>query len=159
MSNDNDMNTKDFIIGALVGGIVGAASALLLAPKSGKELREDLNSQALVAKERTSDLTQNALVKGTEYAAIAKEKSSEIADTVSEQSTHLLGRVRELTENVKRDVEELSQSADELTEEFQESGAEIAETVKREVAELHEVVTEQSEVAETAAEENEIEKA
>ena len=32
---DNGINTKDFLIGALVGGIVGAVTALLLAPKSG----------------------------------------------------------------------------------------------------------------------------
>ena len=29
---------KDFVIGALVGGIVGAAVGLLLAPKTGKDL-------------------------------------------------------------------------------------------------------------------------
>ncbi|HAU33445.1 MAG TPA: YtxH domain-containing protein, partial [Lysinibacillus sp.] len=33
------VNMKDFVIGALVGGIVGAAAGLLLAPKSGKDLR------------------------------------------------------------------------------------------------------------------------
>lgn len=145
MSNDNNMNTKDFIIGALIGGIVGAASALLLAPKSGKELREDLNHQALNAKEKTSVLTQTALEKGSHYATIAKEKSSTIAKSVSEQSAHLVGRVKELTDNVRKDVEELSQSADELTSDFEEAGIEIANTVKKEVADLHEAVLEETE--------------
>jgi gas vesicle protein len=143
MSNDNNMNTKDFLIGALVGGLVGAASALLLAPKTGKELREELNNQALTAKEKTSGLTQTALEKGSQYASLAKEKSSTIAKTVSEQSSHLVGRVKELTESVRKDVEELSQSADDLTADFEEAGIEIANTVKREVAELHDKVLEE----------------
>ena len=49
---DNGINTKDFLIGALVGGIVGAVTALLLAPKSGKEMRSDLNFQAHALKEK-----------------------------------------------------------------------------------------------------------
>lgn len=150
MSNDNNMNTKDFLLGALIGGLVGAASALLLAPKTGKELREDLNSQAVTAKIKTSGLTQTALEKGSQYASLAKEKSSTIAKTVSEQSTHLVDRVRELTESVRRDVEEISQSADDLTKDFEQAGIEIANTVKREIAELHEEVLEEEDNEEEA---------
>ena len=40
--NEGNINAKDFLIGTLVGGIVGSLTALLLAPKSGKELRGDL---------------------------------------------------------------------------------------------------------------------
>ena len=144
MSNDNNMNTKDFVIGALIGGIVGAASALLLAPKSGKELRQDINTQAITAKEKTNELTQTALEKGSVYATIAKEKSSTIAKAVSEQSAQLVGRVKELTENVKKDIDDLNQSTDDLTRDYEEPGIEIANTVKREVAELHEAVLEES---------------
>lgn len=146
MSNDNNMNTKDFVIGALVGGLVGAASALLLAPKTGKELRVDLNDQATSAKELTSGLTKVAIDLGTEYANIAKEKSSTIAKTVSEQSTNLVDRVKELTDNVKKDVEEISQSADNLTEDIQDAGVEIADTVKKEVADLYEKATDEADV-------------
>ena len=41
MGQGNDY-TKGFIIGALVGGVAGALTALLLAPKSGAELRQDI---------------------------------------------------------------------------------------------------------------------
>ncbi|VEI08463.1 YtxH domain-containing protein [Kurthia zopfii] len=37
---------KEFVIGAIVGGLVGAA-ALFLAPKTGKDLRNDVIIQAL----------------------------------------------------------------------------------------------------------------
>ncbi|MGV3487537.1 MAG: YtxH domain-containing protein [Tuberibacillus sp.] len=41
MGKDKSTNTGSFILGAVIGGLVGAATALLLAPKSGKELRGD----------------------------------------------------------------------------------------------------------------------
>ena len=37
--SDNNMNGKDFLLGAVVGGVIGAITALLLAPKPGDELR------------------------------------------------------------------------------------------------------------------------
>lgn len=93
MSKDNDgINSKDFLIGTLVGGMVGAATALLLAPKSGKELRNDLNSQTSVLRE-----------KGNEYATIALEKSSNLAKSVSDQSSQVAGKVKEFRNNLKKD--------------------------------------------------------
>ena len=40
--SDNNMNGKDFLLGAVVGGVIGAITALLLAPKPGDELRADI---------------------------------------------------------------------------------------------------------------------
>ncbi len=130
MSNDNNINTKDFLIGVLIGGIAGAASALLLAPKSGKELREDLNKKAQNAKEMTSDFTDIALEKGAEYATLAKEKSASIAKTVSDQSSQLVDRVKEITQNVKNDVKEKCCSTNTLPSETEEvSGIDITNKI------------------------------
>jgi len=43
---------EDFIKGLLIGGLVGAALGILYAPKSGKEMREDIckKSEELVTK-------------------------------------------------------------------------------------------------------------
>lgn len=91
--NDNDgINSKDFLIGTLVGGMVGAATALLLAPKSGKDLRNDLNSQTSVLRE-----------KGNEFATIALEKSTNLAKSVSDQSSQVAGKVKEFRGSVKND--------------------------------------------------------
>lgn len=78
MSKDG-INSKDFLIGTLIGGIVGATTALFLAPKSGKELRDDLNNQANALKDKTDQLTTDAKEKGTEYVTIAKDKTSELS--------------------------------------------------------------------------------
>ncbi len=41
----NNNSAQTFIIGAVVGGAIGAALALLYAPKKGTELREDIASK------------------------------------------------------------------------------------------------------------------
>jgi gas vesicle protein len=98
MSNNNNNNqnidSKDFMIGALVGGMLGAAAALLLAPKAGKELRSDLNEQAVYLKDKSN-----------EFSHLAREKSSNIVRTVSEQSNQVATKVKDLTTNLRKDID------------------------------------------------------
>jgi len=102
MSNDNhDINAKDFLIGALVGGIVGGITALLFAPKSGKELREDLNTQSQIVRKKGGDL-----------AVIAKEKSANLAKTVSQQRTQLVNKMKELPDFIGITPSKSSENAD-----------------------------------------------
>lgn len=85
-TNDDGMvNLKDFIIGAFVGGVVGAATALFLAPKAGKELRSDVAIQASQLKEKSA-----------EFTSTAKEKTVELSKKVQEQSGQLVGKVKNL---------------------------------------------------------------
>ncbi len=93
-NDNNNINSKDFMIGTLIGGIVGAATALLLAPKSGKDLRNDLNEQAGVLKEKTGQWKDSAVEKSNEFAAVAKEKSSAISKSVQEQSNNVVGKIK-----------------------------------------------------------------
>lgn len=39
-------DTKGFLLGAIAGGIIGSVTALLFAPKAGKELRQDISAGA-----------------------------------------------------------------------------------------------------------------
>lgn len=101
MSENQNKSCKSFIMGAIVGGIVGAVTALLFAPKSGKEMREDLNEQAAVLKERSLKLKDTAVEKGSEWISLAKEKSAEIAKTVNKQSQQVVEKVKDFTQNIK----------------------------------------------------------
>lgn len=123
MSNDKNnqnstIDTKDFLIGSLIGGIVGATTALLLAPKSGKELRTDLNDQAGQLKDKSS-----------EVATMAREKSSNLAQTVSTQTTQAANKVKELSNNVKNDYTNWrnKDNMDEIEEEYKEGKADAIE--------------------------------
>ncbi|MEK4146960.1 YtxH domain-containing protein [Robertmurraya sp. FSL W8-0741] len=93
---DNGINTKDFLIGAFIGGIVGAAAALFLTPKSGKEIRSNLSEQAHTIKVKTDQFRETAVTKGSELAEAAKEKTSAIGQSVSKQSNQFISKVKGL---------------------------------------------------------------
>ena len=98
MSEDkNQINAKDFVIGTLIGGIVGASAALFLAPKAGKELRSELNDQTEHLREKTKELTAVAREKGSDFANLAKEGTDEITKKVSEQSANLISKAKTLS--------------------------------------------------------------
>lgn len=79
---EEESGSSGFLVGAIVGGIIGAAAALMLAPKTGKELRTDLNSQANTLKEKTSVYTDSAKEKTSDLTQQVKEQSSKVVDKV-----------------------------------------------------------------------------
>jgi gas vesicle protein len=123
MSNNNNHNnqnidSKDFMIGALVGGMLGVAAALLLAPKAGKELRSDLNEQAVYLKDKSN-----------EFSHLAREKSSNIVRTVSEQSNQVATKVKDLTSNLRKDIDKWRSKEEENASELY---GEITDDIKEE---------------------------
>ncbi|CAN7256800.1 YtxH domain-containing protein [Rossellomorea sp. LjRoot5] len=98
-NDSSNINSKDFMIGTLIGGIVGAAAALLMAPKSGKDLRHDINEKTVVLKEKTGQWKDTAVEKSNELAAVAKEKSSTLTKSVQEQSNNVVGKLKTYRSN------------------------------------------------------------
>ncbi|EDL65302.1 YtxH domain-containing protein [Bacillus sp. SG-1] len=103
-THEGSINAKDFLIGSLIGGIVGAATALFLAPKSGKELRDELNTHAGTLKEKSGQWREIAMERGNELAAAAKERTSGITQTVQEQSNNLVNKVKTRNNNENSEV-------------------------------------------------------
>lgn len=67
---------KDLIKGAALfigGAMVGAAAALLMAPKKGEELRQDLADLAEEAKKRAQDYCEQVKQNLAEMNAVAEE--------------------------------------------------------------------------------------
>ncbi|WP_438432003.1 YtxH domain-containing protein [Gorillibacterium sp. sgz500922] len=67
---------KGFLIGAVVGSTLGALSALLFAPKPGKELRADIADQAKAVSEKTQELAKSVGEHTTEWAGKVKDAGS-----------------------------------------------------------------------------------
>ncbi|WP_372631763.1 YtxH domain-containing protein [Cohnella sp.] len=74
---------KSFLWGALTGAVTGAVAALLLAPKSGRELRGDIADTAHKVGEKTADIGRQA---GTAVQSLAKRTSGLITDIRSRRS-------------------------------------------------------------------------
>ncbi|MGG4220506.1 YtxH domain-containing protein [Paenibacillus jamilae] len=89
-------NYKSFIRGALAGSIAGSIAALLFAPKSGRELRQDITDRARHVSDKGQELAEKISDTSMEYTDKIKEtasaviheigqwrKKSDIASTVS----------------------------------------------------------------------------
>ncbi|WP_106766341.1 YtxH domain-containing protein [Paenibacillus faecalis] len=75
--------SKGILIGALIGGIAGSVTALLFAPKAGKELRQDI----------------------ADGARQVGGKVQEVAGKVGEQGIQLIGTVTDRAEGVISDIQ------------------------------------------------------
>jgi gas vesicle protein len=97
---------KSVLGGFLVGSVIGVATALLFAPRSGEETRAEIRDKAVELRDRT-----------TETVSQAKSKASEIKDNVVE-------KVEELTQRGKytmnRQVDRASQVVETGREKVQE---------------------------------------
>ncbi|MEK4404162.1 YtxH domain-containing protein [Sporosarcina sp. FSL K6-1540] len=85
-----------FLMGALVGGVIGAAAALFLAPKTGSEMRGNLTTQATQLKDKSIEISSVAKEKATELTSVAKEKTGELSKTIQEQSGQLVDKVKSM---------------------------------------------------------------
>lgn len=90
---DENKMAKGLFFGFLAGGIVGAAIALLYAPKSGKDLRAD------IAKKKDEILDD-----ASEYMQIAKEKATELINDGKKKSEQLIQDAKSKAGNIIDDA-------------------------------------------------------
>src|SRR5690625_4497313 len=87
-------DTESFVLGTFVGAAVAGISALLFAPKSGKDMRHEIGTQADKAKDQARDYVQLAKDKGLELKDTAGKAGSEYLENASatyEQLTNQAG--------------------------------------------------------------------
>jgi gas vesicle protein len=108
----NTQRGKDMLIGALVGGIVGMVTALLVAPKTGKELRSDITNQVNTVTEKTQQAV-NAVSDKTQ--GIVKAVGSHTSDWIGkakETARDAVEGVRSWRDLRKEEPEEEGHTAD-----------------------------------------------
>ncbi|EFI82913.1 YtxH domain-containing protein [Listeria grayi] len=102
------MDKKSTIIGIFAGSLIGAAASILLAPKSGKELRKNILDKSVeasvIVKElayNTNELLQSVQVLGSEGASLLKDVSSEISESVSKWNEDMEPEKKRLKDEIK----------------------------------------------------------
>ncbi len=103
---EDNSGSGSFLMGALVGGVIGAAAALFLAPKTGKEMRDDLSTQAVQLKNKSIELSSTAKEKAVDLTATAKDKATDLSTTAKEKATQLSAVTKEKTGDLKKNVQE-----------------------------------------------------
>ncbi|OGU11935.1 MAG: hypothetical protein A2X61_13515 [Ignavibacteria bacterium GWB2_35_12] len=105
MSKDSDSGsfTRGLFLGAILGGLVGAVTALLLAPKSGAELRKDLAEKSAELYDKATDMLQTV--------------EANVGDAVHTAVNEGKVRAQNIVQSAKSQAEELMSNADAVLKE------------------------------------------
>jgi gas vesicle protein len=99
MSDHEDFGA--FIVGMLVGGLTGAAVALLFAPQSGAETRSMIREKAIELKDKTSETMEDAYTRAEKAAKEAKLRADEFSQVARTRATELGRKGQVLLEEQK----------------------------------------------------------
>lgn len=121
----------------LKGAAVGAVLALLFAPKSGKETREDIVKKFEDSKDVATDYAEKAKVKGEEVGHAAEEATQNIKITLSKTAQDLRDQLHSTSEEIKGEAQDLKTevtatteaAANEVAEEVEDAADEVADEV------------------------------
>ena len=105
---------KPILGGFLVGSVIGVATALLFAPRSGEETRAEIRDKAVELRDRTTETVKDTVSQ-------AKSKAYEIKDTV--------------TDTVREKADELKQRGKHTVSRKLDDVSDAAETGKKKVQE------------------------
>lgn len=94
--SENNGGLRGFVAGLFAGGVIGAALALLYAPKSGKEFRAEL-------KERADHLIEDA----DGYLNTAQEKAQQIVSEAKKRSDLLITDAKRRADTLLQDAEKV----------------------------------------------------
>jgi gas vesicle protein len=76
-------NIGQKLVFLMIGGGIGAAVALLFAPKRGSELREDISTLAAKSRDESIAAANRLKVRSAELCEVTKEAGSEVMDVVA----------------------------------------------------------------------------
>ncbi|NMM55305.1 YtxH domain-containing protein [Paenibacillus aquistagni] len=115
-------NQQSFLIGALVGTIAGGITALLLAPKAGRELRHDIAAGTKQASEKAQEVVKQVSERTAGLVETAKEKTSEWRQRLQSLRE---GREEELAQVSSLQLVDVQEDEDTVLE-----GIEVAEVIE-----------------------------
>jgi gas vesicle protein len=103
--------TKHVLTGIIVGGLIGATAMMLLAPRSGEEMRAEIKDKALDLRDRTAesvkDTVSQVVSKAGHLKGGIKGKSQDIKQRGQDVLIERLDRVSEAVEAAKKVLQEI----------------------------------------------------
>ena len=99
MSDNGGSETGAFLAGFIVGGLVGAATALILAPQSGERTRTQIREKGIELRDRAEDLAEDARVRAERLAEEAQLRAEEAVAEARKRAEELQERGRHVYED------------------------------------------------------------
>lgn len=100
MASDNN-HGNGFLIGLIAGGALGAIIGLLYAPKSGKELRNDIKLKSNEYLDDADKYIEEAKIKAKNLINDGKRRSDDLIADAKSKSQELLKEAEKLFDNAK----------------------------------------------------------
>jgi gas vesicle protein len=99
----------EFLAGVIIGGLIGAAVGLLMAPQPGEETREQLREKGIELRERVVELSEEARKKAGELG----EEGRTALETQTVRVKEAIEEGKKAASKKKKDLlEELEQESD-----------------------------------------------
>ena len=93
-----------FLAGVILGGIAGFAAGLLLAPKSGSEMRADLLDRTDAAREQLWDRTGAAREQIMDRTGTARDQMEDLLDSTSQRLEEIRAEAAEIASGLRQRV-------------------------------------------------------
>ncbi len=103
--SDSDGDFGAFLAGFVIGGLVGAAVALIMAPQSGEETRTLIHDRSIELKDKAAERAEAARIKAEAAAAEARARADELAKLTQEKANELRKKGQEVYQTQKSRLE------------------------------------------------------
>lgn len=125
--SENNSDVGAFLAGFVIGGLAGAATALLLAPQSGPETRSQLASRSqnlrytgeqrlAQARQAADEYTHQYRDRAGELLSETRSRADEVTGSVQEQARIVLDAGKQRATQVRQQVDERRGSAEKSIE-------------------------------------------
>lgn len=121
---------RNFALGTALGLLVGSATALLLAPQSGADTREDIQNLALKTKDRAWDLAQEGIGHAKRLARRAGCAMEDMAEDVEDGVENLKEGAERLHRKAARHARKMARHARHAAAEGADKVDEVLEDVE-----------------------------
>jgi gas vesicle protein len=99
--------TKHILTGIVVGGLIGATAMMLLAPRTGEEMRSEIKDKAMDLRDRTTETVKDTVSQVVSKAGQLKGRSQDLKHRGQDVLIEQLDRVSEAVEAAKKALQEI----------------------------------------------------
>jgi gas vesicle protein len=107
MSESSDNEIGSFLTGFIIGGLVGAAVALIMAPQSGEETRAQIRQRSIEIRDQASTYGEDARRRAEEAAAAARNRAEKLAAEARAKGEEIAERGKGVVSEGRKQIDDL----------------------------------------------------